>query len=343
MTPSSLVALLTTLFAAQLTCSPSVAGDLVPDQRWSFLERDAVPWKDGVTREALEIAFMNPDQPYRKGTRVTILDKKLYTETQRFTGRSTGRLDFFLVALNAVIQRAPDIPDIEMVINIMDIPGDLSTGSAPVFAQSRLANRPAHQRQWLMPDFDTFRSTGGGSVEGVMASDQARAEWSGRTGAVFWRGKVRFIAGTPSPRDITTMHIPDEISRDVFTKSDDRFTFKGGAGNWRRMTMVRTCDNKNHKVDAFGRGFGAREYSKAKKRGPHASKDKPATGFKTRAALDKYLNEMLQKRMPDDAFSVFILQPNDEVTHADMCSYQALAYLDGTSTRLVIMQDPRSE
>ena len=97
----------------------------------------------------------------------------------------------FLAVFHELLRRYPSLPDVDLVVMPMDVPGPASATLPPLFAQARFRRAAPADRQWLLPSFDTFR------LEGGDVGDVAPAEKREASGA-YWRGTVRLFYGYAS-------------------------------------------------------------------------------------------------------------------------------------------------
>ncbi|KAH8056414.1 hypothetical protein JL721_10014 [Aureococcus anophagefferens] len=187
-------------------------------------------------------AFHRPWDPLRRGLRVTTYRGRLYA------AYAEDRELPFLAVFHELLRRYPSLPDVDLVVMPMDVPGPASATLPPLFAQAR-SNAHAADRQWLLPSFDTFR------LEGGDVDDVAPAAARERSGA-FWRGTVGFRGYSAEAmvarrfRLTNLNHDPSAANPHALAEPyDARVQFSGGVGNWRRWTVTTACDAGDDRLD----------------------------------------------------------------------------------------------
>ena len=232
----------------------------------------------------------------------------------------------FLAVFHELLRRYPSLPDVDLVVMPMDVPGPASATLPPLFAQARFRRAAAADRQWLLPSFDTFR------LEGGDVDDVAPAAARERSGA-FWRGTVRGFRGYSAEAMVARRfrltnlnHDPSAANPHALAEPyDARVQFSGGVGNWRRWTVTTACDAGDDRldvvepggVDVVDRGGGAGDATRARGAGVDATEARRAIEAAAAAGAGPASFKLLNYGFGD---------------HGAICAKEALLYLDGIST-----------
>ena len=232
----------------------------------------------------------------------------------------------FLAVFHELLRRYPSLPDVDLVVMPMDVPGPASATLPPLFAQARFRRAAAADRQWLLPSFDTFR------LEGGDVDDVAPAAARERSGA-FWRGTVRGFRGYSAEAMVARRfrltnlnHDPSAANPHALAEPyDARVQFSGGVGNWRRWTVTTACDAGDDRLDVVepggvavvDRGGGGGDATRARGAGVDATEARRAIEAAAAAGAGPASFKLLNYGFGD---------------HGAICAKEALLYLDGIST-----------
>lgn len=310
------------------------------DKRWAFLQDDASAWEAaGFSQASVNATYAHPTDDFHRGVRLVTSRGRLFItvpEQSKLLGKVAlkKRLKVFAAATIELLTRDPTLPDVDLVLMLDDVSNPTWPGAVPeppdpsappIFGETRRRSTPNALRHWLVPSFDTFRLEGGdvGDVSPRNAS----------TLGAFWRGTVHLFYGfalgdiIQSDSRINTAFQCDAISDHALAEPvKTRVQFGGGQGNWRRWTVVTTCNHANDHFDFVepinmrkSSGLRVSDYAGKKrfvKEGPKIFR----TNLEKSAAFDPVDGRNI--RLDNYGFS----------DHSQACAHEALLYLDGIST-----------